>query len=348
MHKGRENLVKSPSYRRFIVVFQKSKNGRFLLVLGFDLVYNGLHPRLDGDPVDKCRKQRAMAEQPPKTRLQAERMKRQWTQQEVADKIEIRVKTLSRWEQGGQKAGPHNLRALSEVFGERVDGSWLQRLESTTHLWNVPYERNPQYTDQRNLVQRLRERLTSGETGASRQSISGLGGIGKTQLALEYVYHYQDHYAAVLWISAGTQAQMLRDLSRAAALLQVTRAKKREPQQRHLVEEVVLWLQTHSEWLLVLDNADEDPSEEKGTEAEDKDIGLDRLLSMLKGGHILITTRVQSVARLTQNFILEEMQPEEGAQLLLLQSKQQSSPAILESADAADREEAVAVKSQLL
>jgi transcriptional regulator with XRE-family HTH domain len=252
-----------------------------------------------------------MAEQPPRTRLQAERMKRQWTQQEVADKIEVDVKTLSRWEGGGQKAGPQNLRELSKVFGERVDRSWLQRLGDTTQLWNVPYERNPQYTDQRNLVQRLHERLTSGETGAHRQSISGLGGIGKTQLALEYVYQYQGHYAAVLWISAGTQVQMLRDISQAADLVRVRRAKKREPQQRP-VDEVVLWLQTQSEWLLVLDNADEDPGEEKDTEAVDKDIRLDHLLSRLKGGHILITTRVQSVANLTQTFPLGEMQPEEG------------------------------------
>jgi tetratricopeptide (TPR) repeat protein len=62
---------------------------------------------------------------------------------------------------------------------------------------------------------------------------------------------------------------------------------------------------------------------------------------------MLITTRVQSVARLAQNFPLEEMQPEEGAQLLLLQSRQQSSPAILKSADAADRVEAIAL-SELL
>lgn len=287
-----------------------------------------------------------MAEQPPKTRLQAERMKRQWTQQEVADMIGVPVKTLSRWEGGGQSAGPHNLRALSEVFGERVDGSWLQRLEHIIQLWHVPYERNPQYTDRRNLVQRLHERLSSVETGATRQSISGLGGIGKTQLALEYAYRYRNHYAAVLWIAAGTQAQMLRDFSHAAELLRVTGTKKRKPQQRP-IDEVVLWLQTHSEWLLVLDNADENPDEEKGAEAEDKDLRVDRLLAILKGGHILLTTRVQSVANLAQNFPLGEMQPEEGAQLLLLRSNQQSSPAILESAETADREEAIAL-SELL
>ena len=61
-------------------------------------------------------------------------------------------------------------------------------------------------------MQRLRERLTSGETAAYRQSISGLGGIGKTQLALEYAYRIGSYYESCLWVTAGTRAQLMGDL----------------------------------------------------------------------------------------------------------------------------------------
>jgi transcriptional regulator with XRE-family HTH domain/Tfp pilus assembly protein PilF len=288
-----------------------------------------------------------MAEQLPKTRLQAERMKRQWTQSELATMIDIDLKTLSRWERGVQDAGHQRLRKLSEVFGEKVDKSWLQPLEIEIRPWRVPNERNPHFTDHRNLVQHLHDRLTSGEVGASRQSISGLGGIGKTQLALEYAYHYQDYYAAVLWIRAGTQAQMLGDLSRIAELLQIPKAKNLASKPQYLVNEIVYWLRTHSNWLLVFDNVDENPDDEENIEATEKDIRIDHLLSLLKEGHILLTTRVQSVANLAQNFQLEEMQSEEGAQLLLLRSNQLSSPDILKVVDSVDRKEALAL-SQLL
>src|SRR5579859_3421952 len=106
-----------------------------------------------------------MTEQHPKTRLQAERLKRQWTQAEVARKIKGEVKTLSRWEQGEQVAGPLKRRKLSALFGETVDISWFRRLETTEEpsppLWNVPYERNPYFTDEKNRVQHLHTLLTS-------------------------------------------------------------------------------------------------------------------------------------------------------------------------------------------
>ena len=47
-----------------------------------------------------------------------------------------------------------------------------------------------------------RKQLTQRRKAALAQAISGLGGIGKTQTAVEYAYRYRDKYQAVLWLNA--------------------------------------------------------------------------------------------------------------------------------------------------
>ena len=61
---------------------------------------------------------------------------------------------------------------------------------STSILWNIPYERNPYFTGREDVLAQLRRTLHAENTVALShpQGISGLGGIGKTQMALEYAY----------------------------------------------------------------------------------------------------------------------------------------------------------------
>ncbi len=40
-------------------------------------------------------------------------------------------------------------------------------------------------------------------------AISGLGGIGKTQTAVEYAYRYQQEYQYVLWLQANTSETLI-------------------------------------------------------------------------------------------------------------------------------------------
>jgi TIR domain-containing protein len=55
------------------------------------------------------------------------------------------------------------------------------------HPWNIPYARNPLFTGRENVIKRLYDTLKASKTAA----ISGLGGIGKTQTAVEYAYRYR-------------------------------------------------------------------------------------------------------------------------------------------------------------
>lgn len=286
-----------------------------------------------------------MNEQTARTRLQHERLKRQWTQKEVAQQVGIDVKTLSRWERGDQTAAPQKRRMLSKLFKDKVDVSWFQPVLDEAFpgpIFKVPYERNPYYIDSRNSVESLYHLLHTDNRGIWCQSISGLGGIGKTQLVLEYSYRYQDEYSAVLWVNATTQAQLRNDLASLGNILHAPEAKKREPRQHFLINEVILWLQTFSSWLLIIDNVEEDLDTH-----DPNDIQIAQFLALPNIGHILLTTRSQSIARQSQNILLETMEPEEGAQLLLQSSTSASKPMLIKTSRGDRREDAIRLSTLL-
>jgi hypothetical protein len=70
-------------------------------------------------------------------------------------------------------------------------------------IFGVP-TRNPNFTGRGALLQALRRRLVETKAGAVVQAsaVHGLGGVGKTQLALEYAHRYAADYDLVWWVPA--------------------------------------------------------------------------------------------------------------------------------------------------
>ncbi len=145
------------------------------------------------------------------TRLRQERESRGWTQKELAEKINGSVRSLRRWE--NDKATPRQemLDPLAGVFG-RPPEQWGTARQIP---WNVPFSRNPYFTGRQQVLEKLHEALTAQETVALTQTraISGLGGIGKTQAAVEYAYRYTYEYEAALWVRADSSEALTSDFA---------------------------------------------------------------------------------------------------------------------------------------
>src|SRR5271166_1527480 len=170
-------------------------------------------------------------------------------------------------------------------------------------FWNVPHPRNPFLTGRGKVVVDLRKQLTKRPRAAHAQVISGLGGIGKTQTAVEYAYRYRDKYKAVLWLNAGSTLGLKTGYTELARLLHL-------PHPENDLDEAVIafkqWLKAEAGWLLILDNAD-DPAL------------LTPFLPEAEHGHILVTSRAQDFQNLgiIKSVELEELPVEDATAFLL-------------------------------
>jgi len=183
-------------------------------------------------------------------------------------------------------------------------------------VWNVPYLRNPHFTGRDELFARLHQHLELTEQidpiTARRavltqpQAIKGLGGIGKTQIAVEYAYRSRElgRYIHTLWINAASEEALITSFTTLAELLPSFSAKN-ETDQHKLVEAIKHWLeQCKQRWLLIFDNADNVSMVRK-------------YLPQQGNGSILLTTRADAVGSLAMPVVVEKMGFIEGVQLLL-------------------------------
>src|SRR5580704_4466077 len=108
------------------------------------------------------------------------------------------------------------------------------------------------------------------------QAVYGLGGVGKSELALQHAVACRGEYPLRWWITADDAAQVQAGLAALAARLCPPVATTGTTAEA--AGWAVAWLQAHPGWLLILDNVN-DPGD------------VEPLLGQLAGGHILITTR---------------------------------------------------------
>lgn len=249
------------------------------------------------------------------------------SQETLAEAISTTARSISRWEQNQAFPQNEHLKRLCKVLqvspGALIGGEEKEQGVTSQKplLWYVPYTRNFYFTGREALLWQLRERLKAEKRVALTQPqiLSGLGGIGKTQIALEYAYRYRDNYRAVLWVEAETTKTLMADYRALAHLFQLP---EKDNSDTYMMRDAVKrWFQNHTRWLLIYDNV------------EDLEL-LQTALPDVNQGHILITTRSQIIGTLGVHIDLQKMELEEATLLLLRRAKLLRSDQFLAVAEA--------------
>jgi tetratricopeptide (TPR) repeat protein/transcriptional regulator with XRE-family HTH domain len=244
--------------------------------------------------------------------LKVLRKRRHLTQQHLAETLGMHRNAVGRWEQGDV------LPASKTIVLELARQLHLDQPETRALLeasltalsphWSVPLPRNPYFTGREEVLESLHLQLGRTQAVALTQSsaLCGLGGVGKTQIALEYAYRHALDYSAVFWIGAETAESIIASLLRVASVLQVPERDQQD--QQRVLAAVGHWLTMHHDWLVIWDNL------------ESFDV-LARFVPPTRQGAVLITTRCQALGTLARGIDLEPMAEEEGVLLLLRRAK---------------------------
>jgi tetratricopeptide (TPR) repeat protein len=202
-------------------------------------------------------------------------------------------------------ASPFRDRTAIDLFGVDADqatslirsvfGSLVQEPEPTERatelertrfpnqapaIFKVP-NRNPSFTGRARQLQELRIALTSTPAAVVPQTLYGLGGVGKTQIAIEYAHRFRSEYDMVWWVPADQLASARASLAELGAAMRLPSGDAATVNPASVIEALTSG-SPFKRWLLIFDNADT------------PDSLVDVLPPAYAPGHVLLTSRDQT------------------------------------------------------
>ncbi len=191
-------------------------------------------------------------------------------QEEVANPddpelLPFTLRTYQGWENGERIPSNERLRRIASFFrltDAEADELYRAAAQVAPEIHNLPFHPNPYFTGREKYLELLDQHFKQNRPVAVTQplSMSGLGGIGKTQLALAYAHRsYRTVYRTVLWVDAASQATLEISYLALARLLQLPEKNEREVD--HIVQAVKKWLEDHSNLGIVAERIEVDVME---------------------------------------------------------------------------------------
>ncbi len=144
-------------------------------------------------------------------------------------------------------------------------------------------------------------------TAITGKAVHGLGGVGKTRLAVEYAWQHAEEFSAVLFVTADSPAALRRELAELTGPLVLNLPEHSATEEDVRVAAALRWLHEHPGWCLILDDVD----------SEDAAEHVEQLLTHLSGGHVLITSRLARWSACVETLELDVLAKEDAARLLL-------------------------------
>src|SRR4051812_37860857 len=175
---------------------------------------------------------------------------------------------------------------------------------SQEKVFSLKHEQNKRFVDRPIVFEILDHTIKTHR----ECTLCGLGGMGKSQIALEFCYRNKDNYRYIFWIDADTEETLqnsFADVARRLIFPALVSTKSMSPDD--LVLYVIMWLQNNDNWLLVYDNFD--------------DRFQSKYFPMVKRGVILKTTRDDFLEVRKPTIKLDEMKMDDDTALKLLLRK---------------------------
>jgi hypothetical protein len=230
------------------------------------------------------------------------------------------------------------IKGLLEANSARTQ---LKKIRLPCH--QIPFPRNPRFSGRRDVLAYIDSVISPSKNAQQQKSLSlaGMGGLGKTQVVLEYVWLHSTEFKVILWLQSDSEAKILQGFAEFARscglvnadddadIVQTCDTVKRwlsesKGKKSQSLSSGRPWITPFLEipWLVIFDNVDDGAI-------------LTEFWPTVTHGNILITTR-NTVSTFTPASITYRLQPltaDEGSKLLVTSLKATSNEALYDSTE---------------
>lgn len=156
--------------------------------------------------------------------------------------------------------------------------------------------------------------------------LHGLGGIGKTQLALAYARKHQETYSAILWLNGNSKDTLLQGLAAFGKHISISRRLEplvggisHTPDVEAEARAVLKWLalRENRQWLMIIDNVDRECQPDNG---DPQAYDVSSFFPLADHGSLLVTTRLSSLTEVGTSTKVKRLDLEQALKLLCSRS----------------------------